>query len=103
MLAKPKENALSVPGGMNSKTVSLRPPVLKAMTGVPAEKYSCCTMPLGSNSEGMRPKSQPRLSRTPSVKNSFGSALEDDERGQAVLERKVFANEIRSEKEKSPS
>mmetsp|Transcript_5459 Transcript_5459/g.12849 ORF Transcript_5459/g.12849 Transcript_5459/m.12849 type:complete len:204 (-) Transcript_5459:269-880(-) len=68
---KPLPSAVS---GLNSETVSLSPPVLYAMTGVPATKNSCCTMPPGSNIDGMTAKSAPRLTSAPSVKNSFGSA-----------------------------
>mmetsp|Transcript_8594 Transcript_8594/g.14815 ORF Transcript_8594/g.14815 Transcript_8594/m.14815 type:complete len:249 (-) Transcript_8594:1104-1850(-) len=60
--------------GSNSWTVSLRPPVLNAMTGVPATKNSCWTMPPGSKRDGMTPKSDPKLTRGPSVKNSAGLA-----------------------------
>lgn len=55
-------------------TESLRPPVLKAITGVAPTKNSCWTIPPGSNTEGIRPKSEPLFTRDPSVKNSSGAA-----------------------------
>ena len=61
----------------NSKTVSRNPPVQNAITGVPATKNSCWTIPPGSNSEGIKPKSLPRFTFGPSVKNSFGLAQKE--------------------------
>jgi hypothetical protein len=59
---------------LNSWTESLRPPVLKAITGVPPTKNSCYTIPPGSKADGMRAKSAPLLTSDPSVKNSSGAA-----------------------------
>ena len=49
------------------------PPVFMPIIGVPPTKNSCWTMPPGSNLEGMRPKSHPKLSKGESRKNLSGA------------------------------
>ena len=53
--------------GLNSMTVSFKPPVLVATTGVEPMKNSCYTIPPGSKSEGIKPKSQPQFNKEPSI------------------------------------
>jgi hypothetical protein len=59
---------------LNSITESLRPPVLKAITGVLPTKNSCYTIPPGSKADGINPKSVPLFTKEPSEKNSSGAA-----------------------------
>ena len=44
----------------------------KVITGVPAQKNSCWTIPPGSNMDGIIEKSLPMLTTGPSLKNWSG-------------------------------